>query len=46
MYYGYNLIRRGDQGNIYKMGGTYFIDKNGIVLLEHKDKYVNDYLSY
>jgi len=28
------------------MGATYFVDQNGAVLLEHKDKYSNDYLNY
>ena len=40
------MIKRGNQGNPYKMGATYFIYQNGKVLMEHKDKYTNDYLNY
>ena len=46
LWSGYNMIKRGNQGNPYMMGATYFIDQNGKVLMEHKDKYTNDYLNY
>lgn len=37
-----NRISRGNQGNIYQMGGTFVVNTKGDILYQYRDKFAND----
>ncbi|KRX07837.1 hypothetical protein PPERSA_10121 [Pseudocohnilembus persalinus] len=42
LYYFWNRLIRGEQGNIYQLGGTFLVDKNGKLLFEYRASFAND----